>query len=79
MKYLHNLCCVKQDRHTALMLASKEGYTATVQALIGVGADINLQNKVSVRWLLISLETARGECVSLFQRVCQCTRFVAPS
>jgi hypothetical protein len=47
-----------------------------VQALIGAGADPNLQNKVSERWLLISVEMARGEYASLFHRVCQCTRFV---
>jgi hypothetical protein len=29
------------------MYASSEGHPATVQALIGVGADLNLQNQVS--------------------------------
>jgi ankyrin repeat protein len=32
---------------TTLMRASRDGHTATVQALIGAGADLNLQNKVS--------------------------------
>jgi hypothetical protein len=29
------------------MYASNEGHSATVQALIGAGADLNLQDKVS--------------------------------
>jgi hypothetical protein len=29
------------------MRASKEGHTATVQALVGAGADVNLRGKVS--------------------------------
>jgi ankyrin repeat protein len=31
----------------ALMWAAEKGHTATVQALIGAGADLNLQGKVS--------------------------------
>jgi hypothetical protein len=36
-----------QDGETALMKASEAGHIATVQALIGAGADPNLQDKVS--------------------------------
>jgi ankyrin repeat protein len=35
------LCSVEQDFVTALMWASKQGHTATVQALIGAGAELN--------------------------------------
>jgi ankyrin repeat protein len=31
---------------TALVMAIKKGHTATVQALIGAGANLNLQEKV---------------------------------
>jgi hypothetical protein len=38
-----------QFGRTALIEASVKGHTATVQALIGAGADLNLQNRVSDR------------------------------
>jgi ankyrin repeat protein len=37
-----------QSHYTALMWASKGGHTATVRALIEAGADLNLQDEVSV-------------------------------
>jgi ankyrin repeat protein len=39
---------MQQGGDTALMLASEKGRTATVLALIGAGADLNLQGTVSV-------------------------------
>jgi hypothetical protein len=35
-----------QNGQTALMMASNFGHTVIVQALIGAGVDVNLQNKV---------------------------------
>ena len=37
------------------MLAAQRGHTETVQALIEVGADVNLQNKASSFVLFISV------------------------
>ena len=36
-----------QDRRTALILAAEGGHTLTVKALIGGGADSNIEDKVS--------------------------------
>jgi ankyrin repeat protein len=41
------LCHGVKFGYTALMEASGRGHAAVVQALIGAGADINLQNKAS--------------------------------
>jgi ankyrin repeat protein len=35
-----------QSGKTALIAASEKGHTATVQALVGAGADLNLQDQV---------------------------------
>jgi hypothetical protein len=43
----HMLCHGVKFSYTALMEASGRGHAAVVQALIGAGADINLQNKAS--------------------------------
>ena len=40
--------CVKFG-HTALMLASREGHTATVELLLGAGADKEAKEMVSER------------------------------
>ena len=37
-----------QRGRTALMLAAKEGYTNTAESLIHGGADMNIQDEVSV-------------------------------
>jgi hypothetical protein len=44
---LNGLCYVLQGGYTALIWASIWGHTATVLALIGAGAEVNLQTEVS--------------------------------
>jgi hypothetical protein len=43
-----------QHRQSALMLASQRGHTATVQALIGAGADLNLQENCGHTALMLT-------------------------
>jgi predicted ATPase with chaperone activity len=43
-----------QHGQSALMLASQRGHTATVQALIGAGADLNLQENCGHTALMLT-------------------------
>jgi ankyrin repeat protein len=45
------------------MMASKEGYTATVQALIGAGADLNLQDNDG--WTALMLAAAKDHTATV--------------
>ena len=40
--------CVFQDGNTALHEASGEGYLTVIQTLLDAGADVRVQNEVSV-------------------------------
>ena len=42
------ICIVYQDGWTALMIASEKGHKEVVKLLLDHGANINMQNKVSV-------------------------------
>lgn len=50
-----------QDRLTALMIASDNGYRHIVKALIEAKADVDLQNKASYVGVALSLYLLRVE------------------
>ena len=40
------MCLVLQDGDTPLLLAAQNGHTATVEAMLAAGVDVNVQNEV---------------------------------